>query len=335
MMRTRQGTSPPIVAALAATLLLLAPAGATAAGGEGGIVAHQLRGGGVPAWSAAQMRAAPQRDLLLPPDAPSGVGASRGTGRDGPPLAIPGRPPRGDFASRARAGSSAFGPFRSAAVADPTAWPNSAWGKVFGRIRGVGSFTCSATVVPARNSSVLFTAGHCVKEPGGRWVKSLTFVPAYEYGARPFGRWTAKAVFARKQWARRGNSNFDYASVRLRPNNGRRVERVVGSLGFAVNQPKRNTYRAVGYPFNRANAEAMWNCISEFGGGDPFYRPPGPRAIGIGCDMLGGASGGGWQIPGDFLASVTSFGYQNRPDQLYGPRLNSRAQKLRRAAAGR
>jgi hypothetical protein len=77
----------------------------------------------------------------------------------------------------------------------------------------------------------------------------------------------------------------------------------------------------------------MWNCVSEFGDDDPFYRRPGPIPIGIGCNMLSGASGGGWAIPGDLLASVTSFSYDGRPRELFGPRLTKQAEKLRRKAA--
>lgn len=225
-------------------------------------------------------------------------------------------------------------PFTSQLVANPTVYPNSTWGKVFGKIRGVGPYSCSATVVRARNRSVVFTAAHCVRDPGprGRWAKKFTFIPSYTGGARPFGAWKWKTMFVEKQWVKQGNSNFDYAAVVFKRNNGARLQDQTGALSLAPRVAKRQTYRAAGYPFNKANGEQMWECISGFDRTDPFYRGPGPRPIGIGCDMLGGASGGGWMIDGNRLVSVTSFGYANRPDELYGPRLTNRAEKMRRRA---
>ncbi|HKJ36104.1 MAG TPA: hypothetical protein VKA36_06020 [Solirubrobacterales bacterium] len=318
-------------------LALLLPASATAK-----IVTHERdRGDGPQRVTAAQIERAEPRDVLRLPSA-GAAAAQAAPAPDGPPRYIDGRPPAAgtaalSAAARPGATASGFRNFTSRKVADQTAYPNSTNGKVFGKIPGLGSYTCSASVVHAKNRSVLFTAGHCVKEPGrGGWTKKLVFIPSYDRGSRPFGRWTWDAIFLKRAWAKRGNPNFDYAAITMRRSKGRTVERTVGSLGFAFNVPsRRQTYRAVGYPFNKFDTEVMWECISTYGGGDPLYRKPGPRPVGIGCDMLGGASGGGWAIAENRLASVTSFGFSDRPNQLYGPRLTKKANKLRLRAGRR
>jgi hypothetical protein len=54
--------------------------------------------------------------------------------------------------------------------------------------------------------------------------------------------------------------------------------------------------------------------------------------MGIGCDMTGGSSGGGW-IVGGTLYSENSYGYDNQPNVMYGPYLESVAQSVYHAAA--
>ena len=325
-----------LTALLAAILGALALTPIAFAGGSGGgpIVTHELDPGPEPLTRTEMRRAAPL-PLPMRSGSPSSGGEARSAG--GKPGLVEGYLPPDLAVATAtrRAGASArgFGTFTSRAVVDPVAYPNSTNGKVFGAIPGVGAFTCSASVVHARNKSTLFTAGHCVKEPRGNFVSSLTFVPAYSEGVEPFGRWEAREVAVKRAWARQGNSNFDYATVVVEPSAAGNVEDVVGSQGFAYNmKPKKKTFRAVGYPYNKFDTEVMWECIDRFAGYDPGYVGPGPKPIGIGCDMLGGASGGGWTLPGAYLNSVTSFGYDSLPNALFGPFFNKAAEKLRKQA---
>ncbi len=310
--------------------MLTAPTAALATPG-GALVTHErpaAEASGAGRWTPRQMRRAEPLGLLREPGA--GAASPTAAGSGGPPGSVDGRPPA-TAATAAR-----FRPFVSQAVNDSELYPNSTNGKIFGRLAGFGPYSCSGTVVHSANRSVLFTAGHCVKEPGrGGWAKKLIFVPSYRRGAGPFGQWTWDAIFTRSAWSRRGNINFDYAAVTLRRSGGRRVEDTVGSLGLAFNISKRQTYRPVGYPANKSNSRVMWECISKYGGRDPLYRRPGPPPMGIGCDMLEGASGGGWAIAGDRLASVTSFGIEGRPNRLYGPKLTKGANRMRLAAGRR
>jgi hypothetical protein len=331
MVRRRGGTAGSyglLTSLLAAVVVLLAPAAASAK-----LVRHELDAGKQRLSPAAIANAEPMELLRVQAGRADAYPAADDGGAPG---SVEGRPPIG-AALAAGAGPGATGAgfrnFASNAVANPTAYPNSTNGKVIGRIPNLGPYTCSATVVRAKNRSVAFTAGHCVRDPRAGWARRLTFIPAYDRGSQPFGRWEAKAALTTRGWVRRASPNFDYAAIVLRKSRGRKVENAVGSLGLAYNIPaKRKTFRPVGYPFNKADTEVMWECVSTFGGRDPFYRRPGPAPIGVGCDMRGGASGGGWMIPRKRLASVTSFGYDNRPNELYGPKLKKGANRLRRQA---
>ncbi len=347
------GTSRVTIAATAAAAtvlvlalaLLLAPRSFAAGGGT---IVHELDGGDK--LTRSQIRSAEPLDPItrqLPEGAGvSSVGAA-GTGEapSGKPGYVEGYTPpniaAAEATSRAGAGASGFGTFTSRAVAGPNVYPNSTNGRVIGQIPGIGTYSCSASVVHTKNQSTVFTAGHCVKEPGGNFASSLTFVPSYNRGTEPFGSFDARSVLVKRSWARQGNSNFDFSAVKLAPNANGKVEAVVGSQGFAYNvNPRKKRYRAVGYPFNKLDTQVMWECIDKFAGYDPGYRGPGPKPIGIGCDMLGGASGGGWAIPGKalgqyYLNSVTSFGYEQLPNHLYGPQFTRVAEKMRKAAGKR
>jgi Ca2+-binding RTX toxin-like protein len=55
----------------------------------------------------------------------------------------------------------------------------------------------------------------------------------------------------------------------------------------------------------------------------------------IDCDMTGGSSGGGWVIDGQFVNSVTSYGYRRDFDSLFGPYLGTTAENLYQQARGK
>ncbi len=326
--------------ALAALALLAGAASAQAAGG--GIVVHELGGSNARTAGAASFRSAKPMPLLSPANAPRAAEAhsraSSGSSGPGKPVYLPGRAPTGVVVagafSRAGATAAGFGKFDSAPVAHPTVYPNTTNGELIGKIPGVGTYSCSASVVHGQNRSTIFTAGHCAKEPGGSFATRIQFAPAYDRGSTPLGVWDAQAIAVRKAWANKGNNNYDYAAIVLGKSQGKGVEDVAGSKGFAYNVPvKKKRFSAVGYPFNLGHTKVMWECDSPFGGFDPGRpRLPGPTAFGIGCDMEEGASGGGWTIKGGYLASLSSFGYKQLPDHLYGPRFKKAADRLRRSA---
>lgn len=220
-------------------------------------------------------------------------------------------------------------PFDSLQVPDPTASPLSAHGKLFGRLAGFGAFECSATVLDTPSRSVVITAGHCVYEPRTRAAATkLAFVPAYTDRARPFGRWSASASRTTQEWIKRGNFDYDYATLTMRPLNGVAIEDAVGGRPLLTESPRETVYNSFGYPVNHGRAQLEWTCRGPYAGDDPHPVPGGPPPIGMGCDMKEGASGGGWINDLGELVSVTSFGYPSRPGFLYGPFLTSRAAAL-------
>jgi hypothetical protein len=219
-------------------------------------------------------------------------------------------------------------PFTSVEVPDPATPPNAVNGRLFGHLDGFGDFSCSATVLDSANGRVIMTAGHCVYDPQlGRFARQLSFVPAYDDGATPFGQWQWTSLITTRPWVR-GNSNFDYAAIKLAKVNGQPVEAVVGGRALKTNVARRQPYSAFGYPANLGGGENMWTCSSGYAGRDPRPFGQGKAAIAMGCDMKQGASGGGWINGAGYLVSVTSFGYENQPNLVYGPYLTVSARKL-------
>jgi hypothetical protein len=227
----------------------------------------------------------------------------------------------------------------------PTAYgtyPFSTNGKLFLSYRG-NDFVCSGTVVASRSRSTVLTAGHCVHDKRLGWARNVVFVPAYWGGYMPFGVWPATVEVAPRGWVRHTHYSSDYAALKvMRAPDGRPISRVVGGVGLAWGQPRRQSYFAVGYPNNKFGGEAMYGCISRAAGKDPFFRGPGQPDTGIGCDMSHGASGGGWTISKrnngrahPFLNSVTSYGYNKRPNLLFGPYFTKRVRNLVRQTSRR
>ena len=217
-------------------------------------------------------------------------------------------------------------------LAQQTTFPTSTNGRLFGKLKGFGGYSCSATVVSSSSHSVIMTAGHCVFDENAGFAKKVIFVPAYHDRARPFGVFAASRLVATKGWQRITNFNYDYAAIRLRKTGGNAVGSVVGEQGVAFNQSRQQTFQAIGFPFNFDKAELMWNCVADFAGVDPRDRFAGKPDNGIGCDMSSGASGGGWFIRdaagSQYINSVTSFGYPAIKKVLFGPYFDRKVLKV-------
>jgi hypothetical protein len=114
------------------------------------------------------------------------------------------------------------------------------------------------------------------------------------------------------------------------PASGTALTDRVGGRGIAFNYSRSQTYQSYGYPAAPPfNGERLWRCTSTLQTQDTSANP---ATNGIGCDMTGGSSGGGW-IVGSSVYSVNSYGYNNQPDVMYGPYQGSVAQSLYNAAA--
>jgi V8-like Glu-specific endopeptidase len=229
-------------------------------------------------------------------------------------------------------------PFTSFELTDTLSYPNRVNGKVFFTRPGVGNFVCSGTVVAAGNQSTVITAGHCVHD-GGSWSTNFAFAPGYHnvngVGASPYGVWAASDEAAPQPWVDSENFKFDVgAAVIARNSAGQSLQSVIGGRPIAFNRPTAQQFRSHGYPAqptasHNFDGTRLWACDSS----PPVADDPGgtgPATMGIGCDMTGGSSGGGWVVGGSsgYLNGVNSYKYSNQPNLMYGPYFGSSIQAL-------
>lgn len=221
-------------------------------------------------------------------------------------------------------------PWSSEEVTTPyTQAPISTHGKVFFTLGG-SDYVCSGTALLSSNKSVVWTAGHCVNEGPGDFATNWQFVPAYKDGSAPLGVYTAEDLFTPTAWANSGDFSYDLGAAVVRPAGGTALTDRVGGRGIAFNYSRSQNYQSYGYPAAPPfTGERLWRCNSPLQTSDSSANP---ATMGIGCDMTGGSSGGGW-IVGSNVYSVNSYGYNNQPDVMYGPYQGSVAQSLYNAAA--
>ncbi|MFJ6156530.1 trypsin-like serine peptidase [Pseudarthrobacter sp. NPDC092184] len=205
-------------------------------------------------------------------------------------------------------------------------------GKVFFTLAG-SNYVCSGNAVISANESTVSTAGHCLNEGPGVFATNFAFVPAYENGAEPYGKWTAKSLHAPTQWSADGDMAYDTGFAVMNTLNGQTLTDVVGGSGVAFNEPRGLTYKSFGYPAaSPFNGQTLKSCT-----GTATNDPNNPQfgTQGIPCDMTGGSSGGPWFIGTSSAGvqnSVNSYGY-NRSAVMYGPYWGSVIQQTYASAA--
>jgi protein-S-isoprenylcysteine O-methyltransferase Ste14 len=277
---------------LGLAVLAMAPAAAPARSQDAGapaVASHDL------AQSPSEVRDYWTRDRMraaVPLDQP-----------DSPSAALP--PP---------ASTSAQPPDVETDPALDTAYPQRLHGILFVSFGGANG-ACSATVVTARNRSVILTAGHCVVQPAIEgvsppiWASNVLFVPGYRNGAAPLGSYagtTGRASFA---WVVSGDLTYDVGAYTLAPQAGVRVEAALGSRGVSFNRPlgtykKKTRFQVFGYPAQPASVydgQRLIGCNSRFQGFQFIFFAPVVR-----CSMKEGSSGGGWVLKGGLVNSVVS-----------------------------
>jgi hypothetical protein len=223
-------------------------------------------------------------------------------------------------------------PFTSSAVPTPyTAFPTDTNGKVFFTDSGV-NYVCSGTALLSGNQSVVWTAGHCVNQGPGSFHTNWAFVPAYQDGLRPYGTFTARSLLTTSQWRTAGDFGYDEGAAVVDPVAGKTLSTTVGGGRNAVfNYARDQQYQAYGYPAaKKFTGGRLWVCNARWGLDDTSASP---ATMGIGCDMTGGSSGGGW-ISGNDLYSINSYGYSSVRNVMFGPYQGSVAQSLYTTAGG-
>ncbi|MDQ0692035.1 serine protease [Arthrobacter sp. W4I7] len=210
-------------------------------------------------------------------------------------------------------------------------------GKVFFTLAGV-NYVCSGNSVSAKNKSTVSTAGHCVNEGPGAFATKFVFIPAYENGAAPYGKWTATSLHTPTQWSSGGDMTYDTGfAVVGRNTSGQYLADVVGASGVAFNQAYGLTYKSYGYPAaSPFNGETLKSC---YGRASKDTNNPQFGTQGIPCDMTGGSSGGPWFIQTSRTTgadgpqnSINSYGY-NGSAVMYGPYWGAVIQQAYNSAA--
>ena len=203
-------------------------------------------------------------------------------------------------------------------------------GKVFFSDGG-SNYVCSGTAITSGNESVVWTAGHCLNEGPGGFYTNWVFVPAYRDGAAPFGSFAATRLQTTSGWAGSGDFSYDLgaATVSVSSTTGLTLTDTVGGRGLAFNSNPNQRYRSHGYPAaSPFSGGRMYICDAQLATRDAGS----PQTMGIGCDMTGGSSGGGWVTDQGQVASVNSYGYRTLPNVMFGPYQDGVAQGLYAAA---
>jgi V8-like Glu-specific endopeptidase len=297
-------------------------------------------------WTARRMRRAEPVPLRGPASAAQAPGAPESRGA--PKLVLPSGPGVPETRSGILGGrlGDAGGPQTGAAVdtgANNRGFPQRVHGKVF-MTQGLTDYECSGTVVRSPGHVLVWTAGHCVhgSDIGEGFSTNFVFVPGYRDGQKPFGEWTATTLQTTSGWRNSADFRFDLGAVSLaRHGHGRGIQDEVGARGIAFNQGRNQPYSAFGYPAESPfSGGRLFRCDSSYLGPDSLGSPAPMR---IACDMTAGSSGGGWVAQGQFVTSVTSYGYAPDVDCpaglfnrcLYGSYQGNVAKDLYKQARGK
>ncbi|MBG0815809.1 serine protease [Planomonospora sp. ID82291] len=254
-----------------------------------------------------------------------------GTPALGPVTALTGRPGAPGLTSPARRRASA----PATAVTSGARWTaggavRSTTGRVFLTLGGV-DFVCSASSVRSGNRDLVVTAGHCVKDGAGAWAENWTFVPGYDQGSQPYGRFTARRMFVAGPWSRSADDSHDLAMVALNTRNGRHLADVVGAQEIAFGAARGRHAYGFGFPVDPPyDGEHMIYCAGPVRE-DPYGQT---RDQGLRCNMTAGSSGGPWFSSFDpatgrgTITSVSSFKYSDDHGTMYGPYFGDTAKEL-------
>ena len=232
-------------------------------------------------------------------------------------------------------------------------------GKVFFSMDG-SNWTCSGSVATdARTGySLVLTAAHCAYDEtengaASGFATNWMFIPDWESAPNRdcsqtvHGCWTATALVVHNGYATAGGFNdqatwhdFAFAVVGAGGKLGdQQLDAVAGSFPLVspiTSVTKGMKMYAFGYPAaGKYKGNTLIYCagsIIEDGYNDN-------KTWGLGCDMTGGSSGGGWfkdfneSTGSGSLGSLNSYGYSGIKN-MYGPKFNSDTQDVYNTANG-
>ena len=232
---------------------------------------------------------------------------------------------------------------------------STAVGKVYFTMDGQ-NWQCSGSVATDTRAgySLVLTAAHCAyDETNYAFATNWMFIPSW--GSAPsqacsatvHGCWTANALTVHQGYASAGGFNnqatrhdFAFAVVGAGGKSGNaQLDSTAGSFGLVspIGSVTNGTRMyAFGYPAaGRYNGNVLTYCAGNII--QDIYN--GNNTWGLGCDMTGGSSGGGWfanfnETTGvGSLGSLNSYGYSGIRN-MYGPKFNTNTQNVYNAANG-
>lgn len=278
-------------------------------------------------WTPKRIREA--IPVKAPPPTASPLASAAATSPAGPPGSVAGTLPGSKKVPEVKSGPVPVPmanqvSFRRYEIRKTTAYPNRTHGKVFFRKRGSRyGYVCSATVISSAGRNLLVTAGHCVHGGKGKtWHYNVVFIPGFRNvrrEKRPYGAFSASNMITLRGWTGYSDYDYDFALIQLKRNRwGQKVQNAVGSRGAAWGQSRNQFFQSFGYPADKPfYGGRLYRC-------DSWYAGYGSNnTMGIGCDMTGGSSGGGWVISNEYVNSVNSYGFTYQPRMMYGPYFGS------------
>ncbi|MFC4107991.1 trypsin-like serine peptidase [Micromonospora zhanjiangensis] len=236
-------------------------------------------------WTPERLRTAQSADTLVDKAQTSSGTASRaaGTAQSTPPAA-----PSASVATRSRA--AAAGPINIQVNASATV------GKVFFYNPADGkNYVCSAGTVNSGSKLLVMSAGHCVHGGrGGQWMQNWIFIPYYNYGAEPYGRWSAKYLTTFNAWINDSNLDRDVSYITMWPNaSGQRPVDVLGGNGLSVNYSYEQAVTILAYPA-APPYDGGWQQYCQGTTYRPGIWPFQENQIALRCGFTGGSSGSVW-----------------------------------------
>ncbi|HEU4514569.1 MAG TPA: hypothetical protein VFR87_15790 [Nocardioidaceae bacterium] len=299
-----------------AAVVVSSPAGAVPDTGQKARTAHERI---VDYWTSARRASAVPLDVTLPETRAKG-----------------GKPTRPGAGDGGGGGGTTLSTTTGAVWSDMTAAVARTTGKVFFTLGGT-NYVCSASAVEGGSVNLVLTAGHCVWDDTAGFASRWVFVPGYDGGTEPYGRWTASALFTTAGWSESGDAFPDDAGLVAVTDggSGSLAETLGTTLPTMAAQSGQDlsgaVYSAFGYP---AAQKYRGTTLAYCEG--PVQSGTGRDAdtMSMACDMTGGSSGGPWYSAANGtgqIVSVNSYGYQGLI-RMFGPTFDS-AESVMYAAA--
>jgi len=314
---------------LGATVPVLSQASADNAPGPVSVFAdlHQAQSDQVSQyWTTERMQSAQPVPIPQPivPDKSWKANTQEVEQPPGPPILIPGRPPKEDDLAPLTEESNEYildlqasdilpltygtaptnpkdgpyGPFQRWTMQGRyDVWPRFIHGVLFFS-RGGLNYRCSATVI---GRSVIATAGHCVSDGAGTFSSNFLFCPGYSQTGEMAGAgcWGYRGVATTGPWHNSGDWDYDYACIVTSITGSQYAGQVgdkTGMAGSAYNFSSNQPIVEFGYPaqspFTGTTIQQVvsteWYEVDMVAGGQPSKY--------IGSDLTPGSSGGGWFV---------------------------------------